>query len=101
MRHIFREKIDVSTVADATIQILVYAESLKSKVTALKLIDALLGKGPCKISSWKKPPANIPNKVSLHGVGSFHHLWCMAFPKELNHLAAILQVYAGGLNFMK
>ena len=82
MRHIFREKIDVSTVADATIQILVYAESLKSKVTALKLIDALLGKGPCKISSWKKPPANIPNKVSLHGVKSFHHLWCMAFPSQ-------------------
>ena len=67
---LFREKIDVSTVADATIQILVYAQSLKSKVTALKLIDALLGKGPCKISSWKKPPANIPNKVSLPGVKS-------------------------------
>ena len=63
----------MSTVADATIQILVYAESLKSKVTALKLIDALLGKGPCKISSWKKPPANTSNKVSFHEVKSFHH----------------------------
>ena len=72
----------MSTVADATIQILVYAESLKSKVTALKLIDALLGKGPCKISSWKKPPANIPNKVSLHGVKSFHHFTMLAFQQN-------------------
>ena len=29
------------------------------------------------------------------------HIWLELVSKELNHLAAILHVYAGGLNFMK
>ena len=31
----------------------------------------------------------------------FHEETVELVPKELNHLAAILHVYAGGLNFMK
>jgi len=48
-------KLDVTSVAQAANQILATAKACDGKVTALKLIDALLGKGPCKISAWKKP----------------------------------------------
>ena len=44
---------DVSAVADSALQILVQAQSQDSKITALKLLDALMGKGPSKLS--KKP----------------------------------------------
>ena len=51
---------------------MVQAQSLDSKITALKLIDALLGKGPCKISSWKKPPTNVSQKYQIeHVVANF------------------------------
>ena len=59
---------NVSDIADAAIQILVHAQSLDSKITALKLIDALLGKGPSKISSWKKPPTNVCQKHQIEHV---------------------------------
>ena len=45
----FREKIDISDIADAAVRILIHARSMDGKVTALKLVDALLGKGACKI----------------------------------------------------
>ena len=38
---------------------------------------------------------------SLQQVDFFQHLPLELVSKELNHLAAILYVYAGGLNFMK
>ena len=44
---------DVSAVADSAFQILIQAQSQDSKMTALKLLDALMGKGPSKLS--KKP----------------------------------------------
>ena len=34
----------------------------------MKLIDALLGKGPSKISSWKKPPTNVSQKYQIEHV---------------------------------
>ena len=44
---------NVSAVADSAFQILIQAQSQDSKMTALKLLDALMGKGPSKLS--KKP----------------------------------------------
>ena len=41
---------DVSAVADSAFQILIQAQSQDSKMTALKLLDALMGKGPSKLS---------------------------------------------------
>ena len=50
-------EVDVSSVADSALQILVQAQSQDSKITALKLLDALMGKGPSKLS--KKPVGNF------------------------------------------
>ena len=63
----------MSSIADAAIQILVQASSMDTKVTALKLVDALLGKGPCKIQSWKNekklPKSQIEHIVALFLIG--------------------------------
>ena len=50
-------QVDVSAVADSAFQILVQAQSQDTKMTALKLLDALMGKGPAKLS--KKPVGNF------------------------------------------
>ena len=50
-------EVDVSSVADSAFQILVQAQSQDSKITALKLLDALIGKGPSKLS--KKAVGNF------------------------------------------
>ena len=63
-----REKIDISDIADAAVRILIHARSMDGKVTALKLVDALLGKGACKIPSWKKPPENLSKKSQIEHI---------------------------------
>lgn len=61
-------EIDVSAVADAAVQILIQAQSMDSKVTALKLIEALMGKGNLKLAHWKKPPENLALKSQVEHV---------------------------------
>ena len=54
---------NVAPLAEGAIQSLVQAQSLDTKLTALKLIDALLGKG--KIAPWKKPPDEFAQKIKI------------------------------------
>ena len=51
----------------------------------------------CFVCEADKGKAGDLNYVNLKGQGCAVEL----VSKELNHLAAILHVYAGGLNFMK
>ena len=57
---------NVAPLAEGAIQTLVQAQSLDTKLTALKLIDALLGKG--KIAPWKKPPEEFALKVTIENI---------------------------------
>ena len=47
----------------------------------------------------KRPGLNFPKKSLLNVLFVESHIELVS--KELNHLAAILHVYAGALNFMK
>ncbi len=49
--------VDISGVAEAAVRVLVQAQSLDAKVTALKLVDALMsrGAGNLKLKDWTRP----------------------------------------------
>ena len=57
----------------------------------------------CKIKT-KIPYSILPTSHKIFGIPILDNnkaTWLDLVSKELNHLAAILHVYAGGLNFMK
>ena len=53
------------------------------------------------LSAKNKKTVTNESQVSLHSTAKILELLLALESKELNHLAAILHVYVGGLNFMK
>ena len=61
------------------------------------------GKGAGDMGLWYRTVTGKGNFISDVNLGWCHENLCTVelVSKELNHFAAILHVYAGGLNFMK
>ena len=59
--------------------------------------------GTCTGREGREQASVLLSVMSLNVIGSFDVKWMglELVSKELNHLAAILHVYARGLNFMK